>query len=437
MTILTNTAINAAIKRGYFLRQGNRVKQICVGENLWAEITDSGTLAWRYRFNRLTTGKPSRMSVGTFPSTPLKLARQNGLDCAAMLAEGKDPITERENECEARRKKRTFSEVVKEWFKAFREYDDNRAPKTREDDETKRDQLIAMFGPKRLITDITIKMIQDKLLTIANDDGHKAKARALRGTLREVFQYAIPKGYCATNPAAIDLFRLPKKPGKKLPTLVEPKAVGDLMRDIREYDDTGIRALSLAALELMARTFPRPNNIAAMEWAWDKGDQIVIPVVHMKVKKNTDGTPRGDHRIPLSTQARALLDRLRKITGHGKYVFSTNTKPMATKTLNRALAVLGYKGNHCVHGFRSTASTMLNIECRWPADLIELQLAHGDENKIRAAYFRMNALEAALQDTQQGDAMTDKLWQLRVKMMQHYSDRLDQLSGANVVAIAA
>jgi hypothetical protein len=72
MAALTNTEITAAIKRGHFLRQGKRVKQICVGENLWAEITETGKLAWRYRFNRLTTGRPSRMSAGTFPSTSLK-----------------------------------------------------------------------------------------------------------------------------------------------------------------------------------------------------------------------------------------------------------------------------------------------------------------------------------------------------------------------------
>ena len=52
MATLTNTAITKAITRKYFKRQGKRVKQICVGENLWGELIDSGKLAWRYRFNR-------------------------------------------------------------------------------------------------------------------------------------------------------------------------------------------------------------------------------------------------------------------------------------------------------------------------------------------------------------------------------------------------
>jgi hypothetical protein len=72
MTTLKNTALIASIERGYFLNKGKRVKQVCVGTNLWGELTESGRLAWRYRFKRLATGAPTRMRRNsTMPTTPL------------------------------------------------------------------------------------------------------------------------------------------------------------------------------------------------------------------------------------------------------------------------------------------------------------------------------------------------------------------------------
>jgi integrase len=69
------------------------------------------------------------------------------------------------------------------------------------------------------------------------------------------------------------------------------------------------------------------------------------------------------------------------------------------------------------HGFRSMASTCLN-EQGWHPDLIELQLAHAERNKVRAAYKRAERLAK------------------RRKMMQAWADYLDGLEvGGNVVAI--
>lgn len=60
------------------------------------------------------------------------------------------------------------------------------------------------------------------------------------------------------------------------------------------------------------------------------------------------------------------------------------------------------------HGFRSIASTLLN-EQGWHPDLIELQLAHKERNKVRAAYNRAQRLDE------------------RRKMMQAWADFVDGL----------
>jgi hypothetical protein len=53
----------------------------------------------------------------------------------------------------------------------------------------------------------------------------------------------------------------------------------------------------------------------------------------------------------------------------------------------RSCGVALCPGEMTAHGFRSIASTLLN-EQAWNPDLIELQLAHKERNKVRAAYNR-------------------------------------------------
>jgi Phage integrase family len=128
---------------------------------------------------------------------------------------------------------------------------------------------------------------------------------------------------------------------------------------------------------------------------------------------------REQHIVPLSTQAIELLRRLHAITGPDGYVFPglrPRTRPMSENTLNAALRRLGYGQDELTaHGFRSMASTLLN-EQGWPPDVIEMQLAHAERNKVRAAYNRAERLDE------------------RRKMMQAWSDYLDGLkNGANVI----
>jgi len=83
---------------------------------------------------------------------------------------------------------------------------------------------------------------------------------------------------------------------------------------------------------------------------------------------------------------------------------------MSDNTLDKALRIMGYDtgpgGDHCAHGFRSTASTLLNEEGAFDGDVVEAQLAHdtekkiagdatsarGDEHKIAASITARNAL---------------------------------------------
>jgi len=82
---------------------------------------------------------------------------------------------------------------------------------------------------------------------------------------------------------------------------------------------------------------------------------------------------------------------------------------MSVNTVNAALRRLGYARDEMTgHGFRAMACTCLN-ELGWHPDVIELQMAHAERNKVRAAYNRAERLAE------------------RRKMMQAWADYLDGL----------
>ena len=119
--------------------------------------------------------------------------------------------------------------------------------------------------------------------------------------------------------------------------------------------------------------------------------------------------------MPLAKQALDVLEKIRMITGHGRYVFpnaralSKGDRPMSENAVLVALRAMDYKKDQMTaHGFRSMASTLLN-ENGFPPDHIERQLAHVEGNAVRAAYNYAEYLPE------------------RQRMMQWWADYLEEL----------
>ena len=201
--------------------------------------------------------------------------------------------------------------------------------------------------------------------------------------------------------------------------ITEPARIGEMLRAIDGY--TG-HIVTAYALKLAPLLFVRPGELRHAEWTEFELDsyepQWRIPAEKMKMGEQ--------HLVPLSKQAVALLRELQPVTGRGPYVFPSlrsRLRPMSDNTVNAALRRLGYTSEEMTgHGFRSLASTCLNEQGYHP-DLIELQLAHAERNKVRAAYNEAQRLPE------------------RRKMMQAWSDYLDHLrvaaANSNVVPILA
>ena len=174
---------------------------------------------------------------------------------------------------------------------------------------------------------------------------------------------------------------------------------------------TGQRVTRIA-LQVMAFLFPRPGALRAAEWVeFDFARAIwTIPAARTKMRR--------PHGAPLASQAVALLSALQRLSGGRALLFPgvrSSSRPISDNILNAALRRLGYaKDEVTAHGFRASASSLLNETGRWHPDAIERQLGHIEGNDVGAAYAR------------------GEHWDERVSMMQWWADNLDGLRRANL-----
>lgn len=242
------------------------------------------------------------------------------------------------------------------------------------------------------------------ILRSAEARGKLETARRLRSTIGQVFRYAVSTGRADADPTGALKGALSAPIVQHRAAIIEPKAFGGLLCAISGYEGAPETRM---ALELISLTLVRPGELRAAEWTEFDLDAAVWSIPGEKMKM------RRPHRVPLAASAVASLRELQTITGHGKFVFPSirlPTRCMSENTINGALRRLGFTGHEMTsHGFRSSASSILNESGLWNADAIERQLAHVDKDSVRRAYARAD------------------FWDERVRMMTWWADRCEEL----------
>jgi integrase len=233
-------------------------------------------------------------------------------------------------------------------------------------------------------------------------------AHRLHSEISSIFAYAIVHNFTDYDPAQPVAKQIPAQKVKHRAAIIDPKQVGQLLRDMYAYQGTFVVQM---ALRLSPLLFQRPGEIRQM--LWDDVD--------LQAKEWRPYISKTDfhHIVPLSTQALEILEAIKPMTGGGQYVFPSSRgdgRPMSDGTIITALKALGYDSKvQTAHGFRTIASTLLN-EQGWSPDAIERQLAHAPRDQVRAAYNRAQYLDE------------------RRRMMQAWADYLDSLkAGAQVI----
>ncbi len=350
---------------------------------------------WRLKYR--VRGKEKVLAIGTYPEIGLREAREARDDAKKLLVRGTDPSEKKRASKIVQAD--TFRLVAEEWLGLqARKLADVTLEKGRWMLET---FIYPRLGDK-LINEIKAPELLAALRVIEAKGRHETATRT-KQRVGQVMRYAIATGRAERDITADLRGALAPVPTKNRATITDPARVGELLRALDDYQGEPATA---AALKLAPLTFVRPGELRGAEWReFDlKGAEWRIPGDRMKM---------GDaHIVPLSSQAVGILTALCALTGNGKLLFPSlrsRDRPMSENTLNAALRRLGYTTEQMtVHGFRAMASTLLN-EQGWHPDLIELQLARAERNKVRAAYNRATRLPE------------------RRKMMQAWADYLDGL----------
>ncbi len=364
------------------------------GLALWVSTT--GAKSWRYSFKQF--GKWGLYTIGRYPDVTLAEAREAHRAARATVKAGQQPTMTRKQETirKANETANTFGAVAREWL----------ARNAERWSDSYREQLAARFENdilprlgERPIRDVTAADLLGLLETLKRRGPHAA--RLARQWISAVFEYGARTLRADHNPAAPLKGTVPAPRTRHYATLTRNE-LGALLREIDGY--RGQRQTAIL-LRLLALLFPRPSELREARWEEIDFEHALwrIPAERMK--------GRTPHVVPLPEQAMALLRELDGLTGRREFLFPHRSDPrkvMGNATVNCALYDLGYAGRLSAHGFRGTASTILN-EMGYRPDVIEKQLAHREPNAVRASYNHADYLEE------------------RRRMMQRWADLLGQL----------
>ena len=385
------------------------------GGGLYLSITAKGKKWWRLKYS--FDGKEKRISLGVYPLVTLQEARKKREDLKYQISQGINPSSERKEEKEAIKKEATktlytFSYLSDTYF----EHILTLANPISENHYKKQvgrisNHCLPYIGDIPII-ELTKNDILDIIGRIKSQGTHETARRVLAliksildyGVDRELLEYSVASSIKPSK-------EIGKKVEKHYPIITDPKALKILLLALDDY--SGDYATK-QALRIMPHVALRAGNIRYAEWDEIDFEKRLwrIPSEKMKMKV--------EHIVPLTDTVLEILKETKNFSGYGKYVFPSiihKDRPMSENTLNVALRRLGYTKEEMVsHSFRGIFSTILHekiSEHGFDPLIIEMQLAHKEQNQVKAAY-------------NHAKYMSD-----RIKLMRWWSAYLNKIKNTN------
>ena len=382
----------------------DRQYRLSDGNGLNILITPKGKKTWvyRYRFN----GKENTATLGHYPSVSLLEARLKRAEARELLVQGIDPNAHYKQQkiSSSISIGSSFNDMFNQWFELNKE---SWKPNYQQDLIKRSKKHLSPYIGNRNVSEITSQEMLGvfKIIESAGtiDTLHKVKGCASR-----VFRYCVGLGIIEHDPTRDlpnEIFK--RKKVTHLAHITDPKEIGGLLRMIDEYQGT---YQIENALKMAPYLFLRPGELAGLEWnEVDLKDKLIrINAKRMKMKTT--------HLVPLCPQVMSLLENLKNIKTGSGFVFPSlrsNARHISPESLRAGLRRMGISNEEMTtHGFRHMASTRL-YELGYKGDVIERQLAHGERNKIKAAYNHAEHLED------------------RRVMMNEWANYLDNLKNSN------
>ena len=339
-------------------------------DGLYLLVTVAGGKYWRFNYTDKHTGKQKTKSYGTYPKVSLAQARESH----AAFRDGVEQTTSR-----------TFGDVSNEYLRVM--YSNTKKA------HIKLASIIRNHVPDK----ITKKPIDsftraDWVDIVRNcyDSGARYTARELAQYLGRVNNYAVDIGEIDSHKAS-DLSRIlpARDPVQHRSSLTTESEHAEFFQRLARYH--GDERIRLGAL-LLAMTMLRTQELRFSQWTHldFKKREWLIPAGTLKAEVGND----RDHLVPITDEMIHVLDALRILNGHCKYILATPRnplKPISENAILYAIYKIGYHTTMTGHGFRAMASTWLN-ERKYHSPAIEMQLGHLDQDKIpgydRAKHWR-------------------------------------------------
>ncbi len=356
------------------------------GGGLFVLVKPNGSKLWQQKYRHL--GKERLLSHGRYPDVTLAQARKKRDEARMQVANGDDPaVQKRLDQIEAETQSRTTFHLVAEEYLQMA-YDRELADGTMRKKIWHVETLAAPLH-NRPIKEITSAEILH-LLKKVEASGRRETAKKLRGTLSGIFRLAVVTLRAENDPTyAIKGALLPVKVTNRA-AITDEKVFGQFLRGLDVYTGAGVIK---DALLFQILTMTRPGEVrGAKQSEFDLEQETwSIPAGRTKMRR--------DHIIPLSNQALVLAKRNWIDIEGVELIFpslNSNRKWLSENAFNSAIRRMGYtKEEVTAHGFRATASTILNTRGYDP-DVIEAALAHQDKNAIRRTYNRATYWERRL-----------------------------------------
>ena len=374
-------------------RPAPKVQKISDGRGLFLQVTPGGSKLWRMNYR--WQDKQRTAAFGSYPEVSLATARLRAAELKDKIAAGIDPAA-RATTIESALPYRTFEAAAKEWFRSQEaRWVSGYAARIWS-------RLEADVFPKIGKTDVGKIVPSDVLALLREVEGRNALeiAKRLRQTISAVSRYAVANGWATHDPAAPLAGAMRARPRQQHRAALKANELPVFFNAVRAYSGELATAV---ALKLIAHTFVRSAELRLAKWSEFDGDLWRIPADRMKSRK--------EHLVPLSKQTKAMFAELRDLGGGNEWVLpgQSGQKPASENLLIYGLYRCGFHSRATVHGFRGTASTILNESGLWRPDAIERQLAHVPANEVRASYNSAMYLDE------------------RKALMQWYSDELGRL----------
>ncbi|WP_248745405.1 integrase arm-type DNA-binding domain-containing protein [Pseudomonas sp. MWU12-2037] len=368
----------------------DRAYKLFDGDGLYLLVQPNGRKGWRLRYVK-PDGREGLTSFGNYPVITLVEARRKRLETKRLLAQGIDPVQQKqEAKADAELKGRSFESVATAWHKQMSA---KWAPGHSKTVMSRlKTHVFPVIGARSIAELDTFDLLQP--LEAIKQRGTIDVALRVQNYLQSIMREAKRCRLITANPAhdlegSIKASRVVHRPALPLSRLPE------LLALIDNYQG---RALTRLTVLLSLHVFVRSSELRFARWSefdlkrgtWEIPD--TRPALD-GVPFSTRGTkmPGDIHLVPLSPQAVALLEQIRILTGEFDLVFAGDAKPwkpMSENTVNSALRKMGYdtKTEICGHGFRSMACSALIESGLWSETAIERQMSHKERNNVRAAY---------------------------------------------------